>query len=1268
MRTVYPARCPTRIRWKATVAAVFGLSAGPVTAQTVQTATAVDSGNWSSSAIWATTPTPGLIPNNVPGVSTFDVFVTDGRYVTLDINATVRNLTLGYSGGGLSNTIDGSGNLTVLGNFDWGNGVMGGTGTTTVAGAIQLGASALSRVLNADGATSGSVSIDGGTWNNRAGAIYTLNATDVLGDGIILTNGGRFNNLTGATLRKTGAEETRIQSVLSGDATMFHNAGTIDVQAGTLSLALENGTNAGSIVVGAGATLNQAGNNFVSGTFTHTGSLTGAGSVVFSGVTTTFSAGSTFGLTGAVTIEGNNSARVNFNQAATLSSLTMTSGAYLGGSAAVTITGGLTGAGMMDGIGTTTVAGPITGNFTIDRTLNADGVTTVQSGMAVGTNGTWNNRAGAVFVMAPGINDSAQLIVGDTLYSGGVFNNLAGAEFRKDGAGSLDMGYGGGTFNNAGTFNVRAGVVRIGGNLSGTNSGLMTVATGTTLDIHAGGGIVNTGTIRVTGGTLTDRGGEGSVGSYNAIDTRAGTIDVQAGAATLSHLSSFNVSTGGDRFTKENYYELPGTFKAGPNGSIVLGQLGGGYQSFPEVPEAGLPAETLLIQDVIGSIPVGRGLTLNGPGSFVTGTDGTLFANAGTLEVLGGRNFQLHTTSAASPGARTFFNTGTLRIGSTLAGPSTVIIGTKGLDNGIAGDIVLDGGKLVGQVVNRGGIIRGMGILEGDLVLDATAERNHHLGTESGPDAATDRLTVTGDLTAFGKAGTGIYGQVLVSGTTRVTSDTLLFINLNSTLGGAGNKVVAGKIIGYGTVAGAVTLADGGRIAGFNDPRPLKLLDTLGLSSGAGNITGNVSVAGLTTVSGGTLTVDTGATFGGAGAIAVTGGTLVNNGTISKPVSFTGSGRLSGVYAGQVAIADGTVDTTGGLGAKALSIGGNTTLGGGAVAVEGTTTFAPGTINLNSSLVGDGDAELLAATRALVTGNTKFGGTVTQAGVLNVGPTGTLDANAYKQLINASTIVDGRLVSQAKADIASPFTVGVTGTAELRGGGTISGTTKVSGALNSMAPVVVSQVAVTLDGTWTGANPAAVDPATAGLVLNNAQLQGIGVGTVAVAVGSGSTVSPGKSPGKLTLGNTLFQPGSKYVVEFRDAGGAAGVGYDQLVVNGGLTNTGTSVNPMIFDLTTLDAANNPGQAAFDPSQSYTWRIASVTGEVTGFTEGTYRIDTSHFQNNYVGGVFDLWATSGNGLILSYTLAPVPEPASVLGVAAAGLGLAGWVRRRVRAAA
>lgn len=44
------------------------------------------------------------------------------------------------------------------------------------------------------------------------------------------------------------------------------------------------------------------------------------------------------------------------------------------------------------------------------------------------------------------------------------------------------------------------------------------------------------------------------------------------------------------------------------------------------------------------------------------------------------------------------------------------------------------------------------------------------------------------------------------------------------------------------------------------------------------------------------------------------------------------------------------------------------------------------------------------------------------------------------------------------------------------------------------------------------------------------------------------------------------------------------------------------------------------------------------------------------------GTFRLTVSGGNpGVVLNYT--PVPEPATVLGVSAAGLGLAGWVRRR-----
>jgi hypothetical protein len=83
---------------------------------------------------------------------------------------------------------------------------------------------------------------------------------------------------------------------------------------------------------------------------------------------------------------------------------------------------------------------------------------------------------------------------------------------------------------------------------------------------------------------------------------------------------------------------------------------------------------------------------------------------------------------------------------------------------------------------------------------------------------------------------------------------------------------------------------------------------------------------------------------------------------------------------------------------------------------------------------------------------------------------------------------------------------------------------------------------------------------------------------------------------------------------------------------------------------------------FTQGQAYSYAV-SQTGAVPGLTFN----DPARFQPvGFDAAGFSL-NESGGVLYVNFTVAPVPEPATVLGVAAAGLGLASLVRRKLRRA-
>ncbi len=84
----------------------------------------------------------------------------------------------------------------------------------------------------------------------------------------------------------------------------------------------------------------------------------------------------------------------------------------------------------------------------------------------------------------------------------------------------------------------------------------------------------------------------------------------------------------------------------------------------------------------------------------------------------------------------------------------------------------------------------------------------------------------------------------------------------------------------------------------------------------------------------------------------------------------------------------------------------------------------------------------------------------------------------------------------------------------------------------------------------------------------------------------------------------------------------------------------TPNSQFVIDLTTLDAANQPGLAAnFNPSQPYSFVLATAAGGITGFSADEFRIDTRNFANELASGNFHV-AQSGNDLVLNFNPAPL----------------------------
>jgi autotransporter-associated beta strand protein len=373
------------------------------------------------------------------------------------------------------------------------------------------------------------------------------------------------------------------------------------------------------------------------------------------------------------------------------------------------------------------------------------------------------------------------------------------------------------------------------------------------------------------------------------------------------------------------------------------------------------------------------------------------------------------------------------------------------------------------------------------------------------------------------------------------------------------------------------------------------------VGTGVWTLTGTSTFTGATTVNGGTLYVATDAATNPSGGLAGTSGITINNGGTLR----SGTNALFGSIPGQ---------------AKPITInaGGVATADDGADVMVGVVTLAGGTLASSGSSVSNGSWVFDGATTSLVAAENS---TVSAVNV-RMQNGATVDVAAAKTLVFAGSITD------AVSAGASTLIKTGSGTLALNGASTYTGPTTIS------AGTLLANTNLTATAITTAADAAISGSGTVG----------------SVTMSAGALVSPGNGLGTLTVAQNLTLTGSSgYLWQLTNATGTAGstTGWDLLTVTGTLDIAATSADPFHIDLWTLTTGSTvtSGSAAnFNREQSYTWKIASAAGGISGFAADKFVINTSAtngtggFANSFTGGTFSL-TTSGNDLNLVFTGAP-----------------------------
>ena len=1294
----------------------------------------------------------GLIKNGVStgalslgGNNTFSGGVTlNGGSITLNNVAALGSGLLTINGGTLNDSIAGSATLANNIAQRW-NGsfglVLGGARNLNLGtGAVTLGTN-IQVSVNMNNLTVGGAIGDGGFG-------YGLTKT---GAGTLQLSGA--NTYSGGTTNNAGLLQATTpgslpgynlagQVVVAGGATLAVNAGGAGQwAAGDIQNALANvnfnpgavfgldttggSFSYGSAITNAGTGLIKLGGN----TLTLTGANTySGGTTVGSGVLALASTDALPGWANNGSYAVNNGAALAVGHAvsddsiaAILATANFAAGASLGfdttvgdRSYGVVLSDTANGALGLFKIGSNTL--------TLTASNLYSGVTTIGAGTLQLGDGTTDGSINS----SSGITNNGTLIfnvVGSQSYT----NRISGTgALTKLGAGALFLTtnntYSGGTTLSAGTLQL-GGVGNLGSvNGALTNNGGVLDLNGLSLGVGnftgTGGLVTNSGTSAVT---LTIGNNNGS-GSFQGVigDNAAGggTLGVKkAGTGTID-LSGANTYSGGTT-------NSAGTLALGGDNVLGSGALtlsGGALASDGAGARALSNAVAITANATFGNTVNTGALTLSGPLDLTAATRNLTLQSAVTL------------AGAVTNGAFNKLGTGTL------------ILKGSG-DLGVAGNVTeVQSGTLIVDGAALGSIsgFRPDVAVSGDTArLVLTNGASLVLGGSSslrvgfdGSAAGTNIFDIAASATATNSGTAGLIlrkngsvniANLLAGGVltvNNITTDAAASNNTSFNFDG-GTLRAASNITTFLSGVGAVTVRGGGAAidsAGYNITVAQALLDGGGgltkLGGGTLTLTGSNTYSGGTTVSAGTLQINTGGTLGT--------GNVTNQAKLifNRTDVFTVSNKLAGA-GGVTKQAAGTVILTG-----SNTYSGGTTISGGTLQLDGDGTLGAGNVTNNATLAFNRSDGATVGNKLLGTGavtksgpgsltlsgaNTYTGGTVLSNGVLVLGSSGALGSSGTLTFgggtlqFSAANITDysarfstaanqtfnfdtaGQNVTQATALASSGGTLTKLGGGTLAltaansyTGGTVvnAGTLALfgSGSLGS-GPVDISRLA-NLDASKLGG----------GFALASGQsLTNRGTFTGGLIINPGASVSGGGSfAGAVTnLSSSLLTPGlggdTNFFQSLTLAGGSTNafwVGsatfHDLSIISNSLAYTGLGMPQLKVDLSsyTWNSGDNlvlydnlfSGPSVFDGTNRW-FTLTDAFGAATNLYNGTLfsAVTDSGSATNLFRVSYEF--NNGDGTANDIVLTAVPEPASLqlLMLVGAVYGLRRrWVRKTARA--
>ncbi len=1144
------------------------------------------------------------------------------------------------------------------------------TGTTTITSLTGAGTTSFAASANLGAITVGTVSVGGALTT----ASMSGGSVRVGGVATITTFSGGSLTLSGATSAITTLTNTGTLTLTSTNLTVGGGSfgGTITgsgglTDNGALTLASANGYSGGTTI--AGTVLAQNATALGTGAVTVNGGgvlniSTFTGNVLTISGALTLNSGATVGMTigqGTINLNSHVLSLASGSETISIAGTITSSGTYVILAGASGISGGgaltfntaslvatgfniseqvITSSGLIEVIATNSAAP--TGNLTWTGATNTswDFTTpnwidnTLSVAFANGNTVTFTDTgAGTVNITTSGVLPANTTVNSASTYtfSGGAIGGSGG--LTKLNTGTLFVAnnntYTGGTTVSGGLLSVlTAGSLSSSGNLAINNTGSASFANAQTLGTVTNSSTATVGLSFTNAATLSQLAGSGtsSFASTANIATLSGGNVTVTGVATIATVSGGNLTLSAATSAITSLGGTGAITLSGTNLTVSSGSFGGTLANGATPGQLSVNgAFTMAGTDNLSAVTLSTSGVLSVASAAGLGT-GTLTFNGGTLSVSG--NISDTTGHVA-------FNSGSLFIatGDTLTLTGANIAGN--INQTGSGTLVILGNYTGTTNVGSGSTLNaspgstGNIALANGATLDFTTAGSYSGNvTLSSPGSAIIENTSGGIVTLSGTidkshANLGLAGpgSFWVNGTiTGGTAGT----DFNSDMTFSTNTTLSSQQ-GY---SGPTTISSGATVwANVTNALPTNTILNLGDGSnttGAYNLAGNTqTLAGIVAFGSGTTNAITSTASGGQLYANIASGIDSYSGLLTGSLGLhkEGSGTLeltgaSNTYSGATTVDAGT-----------LQLGVNS-------ALPSTTTLSltgSGTLDMN------GHTQQVATLESASTTATVTGGA---GSVLDVSHSAAI-SSIYAGVISGqmSLAFDGVAGS---AQVLSGTSNSYTGTTDINSGALI-----VNGALTSGGSTVTVHSGATLEGTGNGS--------TTG-VINRA-----------VVVNSGATLAPGDPSNSVT--NGLMHIGGNLTVSgvynwslTMASTSGAGTNFDQVTLSSGSTLTGAGGTLQLA----VSGAGVPTNSAFWQT-SHTWAVAN--GMNPGNITSLFALSDPTAGSYSSLGSFSLeLLTADNAagaVLLDWNPTAVPEPGTLLlgTLAAAGLGLRSWRRRR-----